>query len=211
MNRATLATTALALTLGSATLAAATPAGAAGPQVPIKGAATLCLTPAADQALAAQGVELEATAPATLDTTGPTPCVTTPVTSGAVSLDLASGGAPMDGALAFVRTADGRRADFTELFSHLATRTITATTAVDHGTPAPVDFLTYTVSVDHVRVNLSGIDAAGLPMKLAPGGAQTLQEAFGATPVAVGEPLFTIDGHADLLRSVLAVPVGLTG
>ncbi|MBV6696249.1 hypothetical protein [Kitasatospora aureofaciens] len=209
MRRTALTIAVLALGL-AAPVEAASPAGAIGPQVPVKGATTFCLTPAADQALKAQHVDLRATAPATLDTTGPTPCVSFPITSGAVALDLISGGAPLDGAIAFVRTTDGSRADFTHLFSNVTRRTVTAVARVNYGPAAEIDFLTYTVSTDHVRLGLDGIDAAGLPLNLAPAGAQTFRQALGTSPLAAGQQLFAGDGHVDLVRSVLAVPVGLT-
>ncbi|MDH6578015.1 hypothetical protein [Kitasatospora sp. MAP5-34] len=210
MRRTALTTTALALGL-TAMLATAAPAGAAGPEVPVKGQATFCLSQAATTKLTSMGVVLTAIAPATLDTTGPTPCVTTPVSKGAISLDLVSGGAPLDGGFSFTKPADQTRLDFTNLYSNLTRRTITADAAVDGAAPANLDLATYDVSTDKVKVGLTGVDAVGVDANLTQFGADAFISAFEDQPVDTGKPLFAITGHVDLLQSVAALPVGLTG
>ncbi|GAA2158588.1 hypothetical protein GCM10009760_61700 [Kitasatospora kazusensis] len=210
MRRTALTTTALALGL-TAMLAMAAPAGAAGPEIPVKGQATFCLSPAAAKTFATDKVIMTATAPAVLDTSGPTPCVTMPISKGAISLDLVSGGAPLDGGFSFTRESDQNRLEFSNLYSNLTRRTITADETLNGSAPTNIDLATYAVDTDQVKVGLTGVDAVGVSGNLTQMGADAFTSAFDDQPVDNGQPLFTITGHVDLLKSAAALPAVLTG
>ncbi|WP_327254057.1 hypothetical protein [Streptomyces sp. NBC_01244] len=184
-----------ALALGlTAVLATAAPAGAAAP-VPVTGHAKFCLTAAAVSALP-EGVVLTATAPATLDTSGSTPCVTTPISSGSITVDPLSGSFPLDGSFEFTRSSDGQRLDFTDLNDDLTSRKFTANAAINHGAPGALDLLTYQLLSQNVQVGTNAVDITG-PGNMTQMGVDVFNEAFDATPAQAGQALFDLTVHLD--------------
>ncbi|RMI40999.1 hypothetical protein EBO15_24650 [Actinomadura harenae] len=180
-------------------------AGVVGPVIPVKGAATLCLTAAATASLTADGVTPSAIAPATLDTSGSTPCVKFPNAHGSVALDLSAGGASLDGGLSFTRSRDGARLDLTGLSADLPRSKITIKAAVNGGPPTGIDLAAYTAGPTYFVTTAAEVSGTSVPLRLEPGGATAFTQAFGQTPVAVGADILLATGHLDALSNLSSV------
>ncbi|MEU4204455.1 hypothetical protein [Streptomyces sp. NPDC045470] len=123
-----------AVALIAVVAAALPPAHAEGLTVPVKGGSRMCLTAPAAHRLTEAGIALRAGGPARLTGRDRT-CVDLPVTRGAVSLDLAKGGAAMDGSIIF----EGRRQSLTlsDLYSHPGRTRTSAEATVGRGRARP--------------------------------------------------------------------------
>ena len=170
------------LALGLAVmLSLAAPAGAASPQLGLKGQATFCLTTDAASALKSDGLILTATVPATMSTSGPTPCITTPME------DDVEGSTPIQGGFTF--TKDSNKLDFTDLNNNLLSGMIQATASVNG------DALS---TIDMVKVGILGVDTKNKPATLTRQASNVFVQVFNVTPVNVGQALFTVSSTADL-------------
>ncbi|MFD3662694.1 hypothetical protein ACFWVF_19150 [Streptomyces sp. NPDC058659] len=195
-NTAAVSAGAFALSL-TAMLATAAPAGAAAP-IPAKGHATFCLTAAATSALNTQGVVTTAIAPATLDTTGPTPCVTTPITNGSITVGPPlSGGFPLDGGISFTRTSDNQLLEFKNLNDDLTGRKVTTEVEINGGAPTAIDLVTYQLTSQNVHIDPNGVDITG-PANLTQTAADAFLSAYEDQPVDTGKALFNLTVHLDL-------------
>ncbi|TXS42026.1 hypothetical protein EAO72_15400 [Streptomyces sp. or43] len=177
---------------------------AAGPVMPVAGAVTWCLSSAAAQHLAADGVVVSATAPAVLDSSGPAPCVQWPI-KGSISLDLTEGTWTTDGAMTFTRDSDGRSLSFTGAHGDLARRTLSADAAVGDEAPQPVDLSTYELDMTKMTVTMPSFSSPGsvvaepFDTMLTQDGAAVFSRAYGASPVPVGSSLATVAARVDVV------------
>jgi hypothetical protein len=187
---------------GLAALAAPSLAAAVGVLIPIRGTGTFCLTPAAAAGLAERHVALTALAPATLDTTGPTPCVTFPTAGGSVAPDISAGTVRADGGMSFTRSGDPARLDFTDLTSDITTDTFTSQMSVNGGAPAETGFLRYDIGPAYAGVTPSAITVTDAPATLAPAAADAFTATLGTAPTPADAPMFSIDGHAAFLDNL---------
>ncbi|WP_280728187.1 HtaA domain-containing protein [Kitasatospora sp. MAA4] len=167
-------------------------AAAAGPELPIKGTATLCLTQAAAQSLATDGVTLTGTGAA--QSAGN--CVTFPG-SGALSMDLLSGDLPLQGGMQFAGA--GHTLDVTNLRISVTNRADSADVSVDGAPATSIDFVHFTI--DPTKVVLTPTTAATsspIALRLTSPGADAFTASFTHSPVAPGEALFDFTGKGTL-------------
>lgn len=184
---------ALALAAVAATGATAVQAGAISPTIPLRGSGTVCLTPEAARALATQGVKFEAIAPATAAGT----CVRLPGT-GTLAPDLTGGELPLQGGMRF--SSSGHRLDLTDVRVHIhIVEGNTTADASQNGAPARnIELVRFPVSLSRVSFTPTTVDTRNVPLNLTAPGAAAFTSAFGTSPVAVGTPLFTFDGHGEI-------------
>ncbi|MFF5125685.1 hypothetical protein ACFY41_01920 [Streptomyces syringium] len=186
MRRA-LAWTPVALVV--AVLGTSVAVAAAGPTVPVRGSAGLCLTGPAAVALEDADITMTATAPASIDPAAPT-CVRFPITHGRVSLPLEDGGAMLDGGLAFVR--DERKVELDGLFGHLGNPRTTAKASVNGTEKQQITFLRYAVDLEHFSVGARRVAAKDVRTVLADDGYAAFDKAFDGSPLRAGEDMFTV-------------------
>ncbi|MEV6578172.1 hypothetical protein AB0M92_08385 [Streptomyces sp. NPDC051582] len=195
--RNTAAMSACSFVLGlTVMLATAAPAGAAAP-IPAKGHATFCLTTAAVTNLNSMGVHMTAVAPATLSESGPTPCVTTPITEGSLTVTPLEGSFPLNGGIDFTRTDDNQNLGFSNLVDDLTGRKFTAETVINGGAPTTIDILTYQLTSQNVHVGTTGIDITG-PANTTSAMSGAFYEAYSNYAVNTGQALFDVTVHLDL-------------
>ncbi|MFI8275533.1 HtaA domain-containing protein [Streptomyces sp. NPDC085929] len=165
-------------------------AGAIGSVLSLRGSATFCLSPDAARALADQKVTLEATGPATASGN----CVKLPG-KGTLKTDLTGGELPLEGGMRF--TSADHRLDLSNLNIHirLGEGYTSADVSQDGAPAANADFLRFPVSPGQVSFTPTSVDTRNNPVKLSPAGTAAFTNAFGATPVLAGAPLFVFDGH----------------
>lgn len=180
---------AAAITLG----AAAVQAGAIAANLNLRGKGTYCLSPGAARNLAAQGITLEAIAPATVAGT----CLTMPGT-GTVARDLSGGEVPLEGGMRF--SAPGHRLDITNSIGHVRVGegNNTADIAVDGGAATNVDFIHWPLSMSRVSFTPTSASLKDNPVTLTDAAKASFSKAFGASPTAQGEPLFFFTGQAEI-------------
>lgn len=171
-------------------------ASALGLQVPVKGSATLCLSPAASAALDQNDVTLAAIAPATLDTTGSTPCVKVPAFTGKIAPDLSEGLVEVQGGMSFARANTQERLGITALTGDMTTRSISG--ELSHGTAATANtrILNFSVDPSYVTITTDGVGAAQDPATLTAQGATAFEQSFGFSPVPAGDVLFRLGADA---------------
>lgn len=197
-KRVVLLSLAVAATLG----ATAVQAGAVKADLPLKGSGTVCLTPDAVRALAAQNLILEATGAAT----AAGDCITFPG-SGTLSPDLTGGELPLQGGMRF--SGAGHRLDATSLVVHirLGQGSTSADVSQDGGAPAKnTDLFHYPVALSQVSFTPTTVDTRNVPLNLTTAGVTAFESAFGQSPVAAGTPLFTFDGHAQITNPLGGFP-----
>ncbi|MFD9516818.1 HtaA domain-containing protein [Streptomyces sp. NPDC059979] len=176
-------------------------AGAIGPDLPLRGSGTFCLSPDAERTLAAQNVKLEPIAPATANGN----CLTLPG-SGILKPDLSGGELPLEGGMRFA-TAE-HRLDVTNLRIHikLGEGSTSADVAQDNETAQHLDFFRYPVSLDRVSFTPRTVDTANIPLKLATPGAEAFTKAFGPGTTAAHDPLFIFGGHSEITNPLGGLP-----
>jgi hypothetical protein len=195
--------------LGSvaAVAAAAAIAVAAGAQVPVAGEVAWCLSPAAAQHLAADGVVVSAGAPAVLDSSGATPCVRWPM-KGDISLDVSSGMWTSAGDVSFTRASDGRSLRLTQAHGDLARRAMTVDAAVGDEAAQTVDLSTYALDMKDVTVTMPSLGSPGsvegrpIDTLLTPEAAAVFTRAFDTSPVPSGDSLATVAGRVDVVPAM---------
>lgn len=199
--------TVIATALVSLSVVAVSAAVAAGPVMPVAGPVTWCLSSAAAQHLAADGVVVSATAPAVLDSSGPAPCVQWPM-QGKISLDLTEGSWTASGGMTFTRLSDGRSLRFTGSHGDMARRTMAVDAAVGDAAAQPVDLSTYELDMAKITVTMPSLDSPGsveakpLDTMLTQEGAAVFSRAFGASPVPAGDSLATVAGRVDVIPAL---------
>ncbi|MEU7068130.1 HtaA domain-containing protein [Streptomyces sp. NPDC046161] len=169
-------------------------AEAIGPELPLRGTGTLCLSPDAARTLAARNVTMQPIAPATTTATN---CVTLPG-SGTLSADLSGGEIPLQGGMRFSDAS--HRLDVTNLHIYPGKGSTTADFAQDGAAPTNIDFAHYEVSPRTVSISPSSVDSKSVPVNLTAPGAAAFINAFGTSPVAVNTPAFVFDGHAEIVN-----------
>ncbi|WP_413754287.1 hypothetical protein NRF20_42460 [Streptomyces sp. R-74717] len=200
-RRAVLAT---ALVSASAVASTAVVAVAAGAELPVAGVVTWCLSPAAAQHLAADGVVVSAGAPAALDSSGATPCVQWPM-KGSISLDVSSGSWASDGDVSFTRASDGRSLRLSQAHGDLAQQTMTVEAAVGGEAARSVELSTHSIDMKDIAVTMPSLNSSGsveakpLGTVLTADGAAVFTEAFGAPPVPGGDIPATVAGRVDVV------------
>ncbi|MFI9586340.1 hypothetical protein ACIHCQ_31895 [Streptomyces sp. NPDC052236] len=205
MRRRAVLTTALVSV--SAIAAAVSVAVAAGPVMPVAGVVTWCLSPAAAQHLAADGVVVSAGAPAVLDSSGPTPCVQWPM-RGDISLDVSEGAWTADGEVTFTRASDGQSLRLTQAHGDLARRTMSVDAAVGREAAQPVVLSTYEIDMRDITVTMPSLESPGavegrpFNTMLTPDAATVFTRAFSAPPVPSGSSLATVSGRVDVVPAL---------
>lgn len=203
-GRAVIAT---ALVSAAAVASAAAIAVAAGAELPVAGTVTWCLSPAAAQHLAADGVVVSAGAPAVLDSSGSTPCVQWPM-KGKISLDVSSGSWASDGDVSFTRASDGRSLRLSQAHGDLARRTMTVEAAVGGEAARSVDLSTYSIDMKDITVTMPSLSSPGsveakpFATVLTTDGAAVFTKAFGAPPVPAGDSPATVAGRVDVVPAL---------
>ncbi|MFD4737615.1 HtaA domain-containing protein [Streptomyces sp. NPDC058412] len=161
-----------------------------GPELPLRGSGTFCLSPDAARTLAAQNTTLAAIAPATAADN----CVTLPGT-GTLSADLLGGEIPLQGGMRF--TGAGHQLDVTNVHIHVGQRTTSADIAQNGAQAKNLDLFHYTLSPSTVAVTPRTVNATSIPLNLTAPGATAFTDTFGSSPAKAGDPLFTFDGRAE--------------
>ncbi|MFJ1536707.1 hypothetical protein ACIOFV_52030 [Streptomyces mirabilis] len=180
---------------------------AAGPVMPVVGVVTWCLSSAAAQHLAVDGVAVSAGAPAVLDSSGPTPCVQWPM-KGKISFDLSQGSWTSGGDVTFTRAFDGRSLRLTEAHGDLARRTMSVEATVGGEAAQPVDLSTYEIDMTNITVTMPSLNSPGsiegkpFNTTLTQSGAAVFSRAFGASPVPSGDSLATVAGRLDVVPAI---------
>ncbi|MFI5617886.1 HtaA domain-containing protein [Streptomyces sp. NPDC051567] len=191
----------LALAVTATLAVTAVQAGAVKADLPLRGTGTVCLTREAVNTLAVQKVTLEATGAATASGN----CVTFPG-SGTLAPDLTGGELPLQGGLRF--SGGGHRLDLTGLVVHI--RIGEGRTSADvsqDGAPAKnTDLLRYPVSLSRVSFTPTSVNTKDIPLTLTTPGGAAFTQAFGATPVPTGTPLFTFAGQARITNPFAPLP-----
>ncbi|WP_035839269.1 HtaA domain-containing protein [Kitasatospora azatica] len=191
------------LGLASATVVGlgAIQAGAVTFDLPVRGTGTQCLTPEADRSLAAQNVTLEPIAPATVTNN----CLTYPG-SGTLSPRLTGGEIPIQGGMSF--SGGGHRLDLSNLVVHIRLgEGYTSADVSQDGAPATnIHLLTFPVSPSRVEFTPTTVDTKDIPLRLSAPAAAAFTDAFGESPVEVGETLFTFAGHAEITNPLGGFP-----
>lgn len=201
MRRRTVAIAAIAAV--STAVVSVSVAVAVGAEVPVNGAVMWCLSPAAAKQLETIGVTMSAAAPATLDSSGATPCVRLPM-KGKISLDASSGNGTFDGSISFTQSADGRSLRLTQASGDLTARKVYADVGVDDEPSRTVNLTTYTLDMRNITVIPPSLSSAGavegkpFDTLLTDSGAVAFARAFGAPPVPSGDSLATIEGRVDV-------------
>lgn len=174
----------------------ATLASALGLQVPVKGNATLCLSPAASAALDQNDVTMAAIAPATLDTTGSTPCVKVPAFTGNIAPDLSEGLVDVEGGMSFARANTQERLGISAITGDMTTRSISGDLSPSPAATAKTRILNFSVAPSYVTITTDGVSAAEDPATLTPQGATAFERSFGFSPVPAGDVLFRLGADA---------------
>ncbi len=183
----------LALAAAAILGATAVEAGAIGSDLPLRGTGTFCLSQEAADALATQGVTLEATALATASGN----CVTLPG-AGTLSPDLTGGELPLQGGMRFA--TPGHRLDVTNLriHVHIDEGSTSADVSQDGAPATTIDLFHYPVSLGRVSFTPTTVDTRNIPLTLTTPATAAFTDTFGDSPVAAGAPLFIFDGHAEV-------------
>lgn len=197
----------IATALASLSALAVSVAVAAGPVMPVAGTVTWCLSSAAAQRLADDGVVVSAGAPAVLDSSGPAPCVQWPM-KGKISLDLAAGSWTAGGGMTFTRASDGRSLRFTGAHGDMARRSMSVDAAVGDAAAQSVDLSTYELDMTKMTVTKPSVNSPGsvegkpFDTMLTQDGAAVFSQAFGASPVPAGDSLATLAGRVDVVPAL---------
>ncbi|KAA6212578.1 hypothetical protein CP973_24695 [Streptomyces albofaciens JCM 4342] len=151
-----------------------------------KGTGNFCLTPGATRALATAHVRLTAIRPARPTGTHERPCVTTPITGGAVNRALTRGEMYFDGGFDFTRGARHLRVN--HLKADLATGRVSGD--VRGARPARTAFLAFKLDREQIRLASGKVNSGRIVFTLTDQGAASFKSAFGAAPVKSGDQLF---------------------
>jgi hypothetical protein len=197
----------IAAALVSMSTVAVSVAVAAGPVMPVAGVVTWCLSSAAAQRLAVDGVAVSAGAPAVLGSSGPTPCVQWPM-KGKISFDLSEGAWTSGGDVTFTRASDGRSLRLTEAHGDMARRTMSVEATVGGEAAQPVDLSTYEIDMTNITVTMPSLNSPGsiegkpFNTTLTQDGAAVFSRAFGTSPVPSGGSLATVAGRVDVVPAI---------
>lgn len=197
----------IATALVSLSAIAVSAAVAAGPVMPVAGTVTWCLSSAAAQNLAVEGVVVSADAPAVLDSSGPAPCVQWPM-NGRISLDLTEGSWTSGGGVAFTRASDGRSLRITAAHGDMERRTMSVDAAVGDEAAQPVELSTYELPMKDITVTMPSLNSPGsveskpFDTTLTQEGAAVFSRAFGASPVPAGSSPATVAGRVDVVPAL---------
>lgn len=199
--------TVIATVLVSLSAVGVSAAVAAGPVMPVAGTVTWCLSSAAAEHMAADGIVMAASEPAVLDSSGPTPCVQWPM-EGKISLDLTEGAWTSGGGMTFTRASDGHSLRFTGAHGDLAERSMLVDAAVGDEAAQPVDLSTYELDMTRITVTMPSLSSPGsveakpFDTMLEPDGAAVFSRAFGASPVPTESSLATLAGRVDVVPAL---------
>ncbi|OEJ35229.1 hypothetical protein [Streptomyces subrutilus] len=187
-----------AVALGVATVQA----GAIAADVNVRGKGAYCLSSDAARNLTAQGVTLEAVAPATIDDT----CVTMPG-AGTVAPDLTGGQVPLEGGMRFT-SATGHHLDITHMIGHvrIGEGYNTADVAVDNEAAVNLDIAHWPVSMSRVSITPTTASMKDIPLTLTADARAAFIRAFGASPTAKDEPIFLFTGQGAITNPFSQLP-----
>lgn len=205
--RLTVGAVAAIMLAGLATAPAASAEGLPGlPPLKIKDAkGTFCLTAEASAGLREAGIELRAIAPATIITKDGRSCLTI-VAQGEFSLDLQSGSATVEGGFALTRASDGAEVEVTEIVGDMPNSKLTAKVS---GEAERIDLVTWklaegTVTPDVLTTSVS----AQVQLRTTAPTVAVLTKHFGTSPIDAGDPLFDVDGKAELIPAATETLIG---
>ncbi|GAB2701241.1 HtaA domain-containing protein [Kitasatospora kifunensis] len=171
-------------------------AGAISLDLPVRGTGKQCLVPDAAQNLAAQQVTMEPLAPATVAGG----CLSYPG-SGTLSPNLTGGDMPIQGGVRF--TGAGHTLDLTNLVIHtrLGEGYDSADVSQDGAPATNIHLFHFPVAANLVSFTPTTVDTRNIPLSLTAPAVAAFTNAFGASPVAAGDTMFTFDGHAEITNT----------
>ncbi|GCD33711.1 hypothetical protein OEIGOIKO_01434 [Streptomyces chrestomyceticus JCM 4735] len=192
--------------------AGVTPSVLPAPQVKVgKAEMDLCPVPAVAQALADQGVTLEARSPGRVVDVDGRRCVQLPMTRGEFALDLSKGTVPADGGLTF-RKAGGGAVSFTDMAfdfgSHKAEGTAAAEGArARRGRQQPsVDLFAFAFEMAKTRVDVTkGTGHGAAALSLGTGGYDALKNALGTSPLPAQGTVFDATASGSVAEAAQAL------